>query len=136
MVFNRRHMKDRLPKHQNLSLSSWETYLGPTLEFFTTLNLDYHETEGPQSIYFSTGGEQYDLSTLDINRATQAPFTDIYLKHDNFATMMIWPLIVTPGTPHFHSGVSKTSEVRNPVFHFILHFFAHSLFASKENSHC
>lgn len=48
-------------------MNAWDTHRGPTLEFFTTLKLDYHDSEGPQSICFSAGGEQYNLSTLDIN---------------------------------------------------------------------
>lgn len=117
-------------------MSSRDTHWGPTLEFLTTLKLDYHESKGTQSITFSAGGKEYDLSTLDINRAMDAPLTGVYLKHDEFTTMTIRPLIVAPDTSHFQSGVSKTSEVRNPVFRFILRFLTYSLFARKENSHC
>lgn len=76
-------------------------YRGPTLQFLTTLKLDYHEFEGPQSITFSADGEEYNLSTLDINQGMDAPLTGVYLKHDDFTTMTIWPLIVAPGTPYF-----------------------------------
>lgn len=53
---------------ESFFVSSWETYRGPTLEYLTTLKLDYHGQEGPQSISFNAGGGQYDLSTLTINR--------------------------------------------------------------------
>lgn len=87
---------------------------------------------GPQGIAFYTGGTEYNLSTLDINRAFDAPLTGIYLKNDNFITNTIWPLIVHLRTPHYQSGVSKTSMVKNSVFQFILRFLTHTLFVCYE----